>query len=169
MKKKIISLMLCAAMVFTLASCGGNAGGDTPTDAPDDKQTTAGEVEEDTKTDTKTDGEDVTIGLSVGHLTEERWQREIEMFKAYCAEHNITLEVQSAEDDPQKQVSQCENMLAKGVDALIVQPMDSEAAGAAVQAAASEVAASGAAAASEAEVSGAVAAAAVAVGSRFKY
>ncbi len=132
MKKKIISLMLCAAMVFTLASCGGNAGGDTPTDAPDDKQTTAGEVEEDTKTDTKTDGEDVTIGLSVGHLTEERWQREIEMFKAYCAEHNITLEVQSAEDDPQKQVSQCENMLAKGVDALIVQPIDSEAAGAVI-------------------------------------
>jgi len=44
------------------------------------------------------------------------------MFKEYAANNNIELIVQSAEDDPQKQISQCENMITQGVDALIVQP-----------------------------------------------
>jgi D-xylose transport system substrate-binding protein len=71
----------------------------------------------------------VKIGISIGTLKQERWQREIDMFKAYAKANNIELLVQSAEDDAQKQISQCENLISQGVQVLIVQALDSEAVG----------------------------------------
>lgn len=75
----------------------------------------------------KDDG--VKIGISIGTLKQERWQREIDMFKAYGEAQGVEVVVQSAEDDPQKQVSQCENLIVQGVDVLIIQALDSEAIG----------------------------------------
>ncbi len=69
------------------------------------------------------------IGISIGTLKQERWQREIDMFKEYGDAHGIEILVQSAEDDAQKQVSQCENLIVQGIDVLIVQALDSEAVG----------------------------------------
>ena len=43
--------------------------------------------------------------------------------------HNIDLLVQSAEDDPQKQIAQAENLISQGVKVLIVQALDSEGTG----------------------------------------
>jgi len=73
------------------------------------------------------------IGISIGTLKQERWQREIEMFEAYGAANGVEVLVQSAEDDPSKQVSQCENLLSQGIDVLIVQALDSEAVGTVVE------------------------------------
>lgn len=70
---------------------------------------------------------DVKIGVSVGHLTEERWQREIEMFQNYANEHGFQLLVQSAEDIQETQINQCENLINQGVDVLIVQSLDASA------------------------------------------
>ncbi|MDO4546558.1 MAG: substrate-binding domain-containing protein [Clostridia bacterium] len=72
---------------------------------------------------------EVRIGVSVGHLTEERWQREIEMFRAYADEAGFELLVQSAEDNQQTQINQCENLLNQGIDALIIQSLDAAACG----------------------------------------
>lgn len=69
------------------------------------------------------------IGVSIGTLKQERWQREIDMFKAFAKANNVDLLVQSAEDDAQKQISQCENLIAQGVQVLIVQALDSEGVG----------------------------------------
>lgn len=82
-----------------------------------------------TATATKKEIKDVRIGVSVGHLTEERWQREIEMFKQYADEKGFELLVQSAEDNQQTQINQCENLLNQGIDALIIQSLDAEACG----------------------------------------
>jgi D-xylose transport system substrate-binding protein len=71
----------------------------------------------------------IHIGISIGTLRQERWQREIEMFQAYADANNIRLSVQSAEDDPQRQISQAENLITQEVDVLIVQALDSEATG----------------------------------------
>ncbi len=71
----------------------------------------------------------IKIGISIGTLKQERWQREIEMFEEYGKAHGIEILVQSAEDEAQKQVSQCENLIVQGVDVLIVQALDSEAVG----------------------------------------
>ncbi len=75
----------------------------------------------------------IKIGVSIGTLKQERWQREIEMFQAYAEENGIELMVQSAEDEAMKQMSQCENLLSQGIDVLIVQALDSEAMGSIVE------------------------------------
>lgn len=71
--------------------------------------------------------QDLRIGVSVGHLQEERWQREIDMFKDYANQHGFTLLVQSAENNAQRQISQCENLINQGIDVLILQSLDASA------------------------------------------
>lgn len=73
------------------------------------------------------------IGISIGTLKQERWQREIEMFREYGNKHNLDILVQSAEDDAQKQISQCENLISQGVNVLIVQALDSNSAGVVIE------------------------------------
>ncbi len=71
----------------------------------------------------------LVFGISVGTLKQERWQREIEMFRKFGKENGIEILTQSAEDDAQKQVAQCENLISQGIDVLIIQALDSNAAG----------------------------------------
>ncbi|ADK79885.1 sugar ABC transporter substrate-binding protein [Sediminispirochaeta smaragdinae] len=73
------------------------------------------------------DIKNIKVGVSVGHTQEERWQREIDMFRAYAKEHGFELLVQSAENNAQKQVSQCENLINQGIDVLILQSLDASA------------------------------------------
>lgn len=123
--KRYLSVLIVLVMLAALFS--GCTTGSTTTAAATTAATTASGA---TTAATTAAGGKVTIGVSVGTLAQERWAREIEMFKEYAAKNNIDLVVQSAEDDPQKQISQCENMITQGVDCLIVQALDSAAAGA---------------------------------------
>ncbi|MGI6779063.1 MAG: sugar ABC transporter substrate-binding protein [Acetivibrionales bacterium] len=129
---KLLVLMLVLGLLFTLFSgCGaGNKGG-----AAEEKPGQSGQqVADQPKSGEVTASEDdIVIGISIGTLKQERWQREIEMFEEYAKEHGFTVKVQSAEDDAQKQISQCENLVTQGVDVLIVQALDSEAAGAVIE------------------------------------
>jgi len=75
----------------------------------------------------------IRIGISIGTLRQERWVREIEMFREYGEANDVEILVQSAEDDPAKQVSQVENLLSQGIDVLIVQALDSEAVGVVIE------------------------------------
>jgi D-xylose transport system substrate-binding protein len=76
------------------------------------------------KADTVKGIKDIRIGVSVGSIQEERWQREIQMFRDYAKEKGFELLVQSAEGNAQKQISQCENLISQGIDVLIVQSVD---------------------------------------------
>ncbi|MFA7670819.1 MAG: substrate-binding domain-containing protein [Sphaerochaetaceae bacterium] len=71
----------------------------------------------------------IRFGISVGTLKQERWVREIEMFREWGDKNGVEMLVQSAEDDPNRQVAQVENLLSQGIDVLIVQALDSEAIG----------------------------------------
>ncbi len=73
--------------------------------------------------------DEVVIGISVGTLKEERWMREVEMWRQYAADNGFSVNVQTAEGDALRQVSQIENLITQGVDALIVQAQNSKAAG----------------------------------------
>jgi D-xylose transport system substrate-binding protein len=70
---------------------------------------------------------DIKVGVSIGHTQEERWQREIGMFRDYAAQNGFELIVQSAENNAQRQISQCENLVNQGIDVLLLQPLDSDA------------------------------------------
>jgi D-xylose transport system substrate-binding protein len=73
------------------------------------------------------DIKDIKVGVSIGHTQEERWQREIEMFRQYAREKGFELIVQSAENNAQRQVAQCENLVNQGIDVLILQSLDADA------------------------------------------
>lgn len=74
--------------------------------------------------------DEVTIGVSMPTLQEERWKKDEAMIKNKLMELGVKEEnilIQSADGDEQKQVSQCENLITQGIDALIVIPQNGDA------------------------------------------
>ena len=82
---------------------------------------------------TKKPGEKVYIGFSMDTLKEERWQRDKALVEAKAAEAGAQLDVQVANGDDAVQTKQCDNMLTKGVDVLIVAPHNGEIAASVVE------------------------------------
>ncbi len=121
-KRRLFAALTAAAMAVSMTACtsSGDSGGAAGS--------TGGGGE------TK-DISDIVVGVSVGNTTEERWNREIEMFRQYGEEHGFEMNIQIANNDVNRQISQCENLLNQGVDVLIVQSLDAEAAGPIVQSA----------------------------------
>jgi D-xylose transport system substrate-binding protein len=68
----------------------------------------------------------VRIGFSMDTLKEERWQRDKQEFEKRAAELGAEVIVQVANGDDKMQAQQCENMLARGVDVLVVAPHNGE-------------------------------------------
>jgi D-xylose transport system substrate-binding protein len=77
----------------------------------------------------------VRIGFSMDTLKEERWQRDKAMVEQRCQEVGAQCEVQVANGDDAVQTKQCDNLLTKGVDVLIVAPHNGEIAASIVEAA----------------------------------
>jgi D-xylose transport system substrate-binding protein len=84
---------------------------------------------------TKKAGEPVYIGFSMDTLKEERWNRDKALVEARAKEVGAQLDVQVANGDDAVQTKQCDNMLTKGVDVLIVAPHNGDIAASIVQAA----------------------------------
>jgi D-xylose transport system substrate-binding protein len=74
------------------------------------------------KRKTKKAGEPIYIGFSMDTLKEERWQRDKALVEARAKEVGAQLDVQVANGDDNVQTKQCDNLLTKGVDVLIIAP-----------------------------------------------
>ncbi len=109
-----------AALLFALSGCGTKTGGSAA---------------DSTATMTTDGGKQVTIGLSLATLKEERWQRDRAFFEAEAARLGAKLIVQSANTDDKTQTAQCENMLTQGVDVLVVVPNNGKVAASIVESA----------------------------------
>ena len=77
----------------------------------------------------------VRIGFSMDTLKEERWQRDKELVEQRCKEVGAECEIQVANGDDAVQTKQCDNLLTKGVDVLIVAPHNGQIAASIVEAA----------------------------------
>jgi D-xylose transport system substrate-binding protein len=77
----------------------------------------------------------VRIGFSMDTLKEERWQRDKALVEKRARELGAILDVQVANGDDAVQTKQCDNMLAKGIDVLIIAPHNGEIAASIVEAA----------------------------------
>src|SRR5947199_9844422 len=64
----------------------------------------------------------ITIGLSLDTLREERWQRDRDLFVKRSGELGARVLVQAANNDEAVQSSQAENLLTQGGDVLIAAP-----------------------------------------------
>ncbi len=145
MKKKILGALLSVAMVASLlVGCGSDGGAaeatadsasDAQTEAPadDSEAETPAEEAEAPAEEAEAPAEDDTaaaggkIGISMPTQSLERWNRDgaylDEQFKAAGFETILTF----SDNDSGRQVNDIQNMLADGVDLLIVAAIDGEA------------------------------------------
>lgn len=129
MKRKLLGALLSTAMVASLVvGCGGGNNASTPadtpaeTEAPADDAAPAGDAAE-----TPAAAEGGKIGISMPTQSLERWNRDSayldEQFKAAGFETILTY----SDNDSGKQVNDIQNMLADGVNLLVVAAIDGEA------------------------------------------
>ncbi len=118
--KKVLSLILCFAMVFSLTAC---------------RVTIDGENNSSSNKTTSTTNANGTIGLSVSTQNNPFFVSLVEGAKSEAGKSGVGLTVVDAGDDATKQVSDIEDLVSKNVSVLIVNPVDSDAVSGAVQAA----------------------------------
>lgn len=135
MKKKVLGTLLSAAMVIgMLSGCGSSA--DTATSGSTDtaKTETAADTTADTTADTEaapaadtSTGGGKKVGVAMPTQSSERWINDGSNMKAKLEDLGYEVDLQYAEDDVQAQVSQIENMIASGVNCLVIASIDSSA------------------------------------------
>jgi D-xylose transport system substrate-binding protein len=68
------------------------------------------------------DAKNPKIGFSIDDLRIERWARDRDYFTAAAGQLGAKVFVQSADASEQKQISQIENLISRGVDVLVIVP-----------------------------------------------
>ncbi|HBA83024.1 MAG TPA: ATPase [Verrucomicrobia bacterium] len=92
---KLFSLLLMAGILFSMTGCGGAKG-----------------------------AKKMRIGVSLPTQRDERWVRDAQRMKEAAKEAEVELRMQISDNDASKQMSQCENLFAQGIDILILAPHD---------------------------------------------
>ncbi|MFA4981478.1 MAG: substrate-binding domain-containing protein [Candidatus Omnitrophota bacterium] len=75
-------------------------------------------------------GKKMRIGVSLPTQRDERWVRDAEEMRAVAKADGVDIKMQVCDNDAARQMSQCENLLAQGIDILILAPHDATSAGA---------------------------------------
>lgn len=101
-KKTLLAVVATAALTLGLAACapasdGGSTGGS---------------------------GDGGLVGVAMPTKSSERWIKDGDALKAQLEDAGYTVDLQYAEDDIPTQVSQIENMVTKGAEALIIAAID---------------------------------------------
>lgn len=120
MKKKVISVFLCVAMAAAMVA--GCSSGD------DVKSTTSEKKEEGTK-DSDSEEKKYTIGISQGTMNHPFRIAMVEENVKYAEENYPEFEVitTDGQNDSATQVQDVEDLLARGIDLLIISPLTSDA------------------------------------------
>ncbi len=135
MKKKLVAVLLCIAMIGTmLVACGKK----------DDTNVSTGDkaVTEDKKDDTKPEptkasepakdepaADTKTIGVCMPTKTLQRWNQDGANMKKELEAAGYKVDLQYADDDIPTQVSQIENMIANGVNLLVIASIEGDSLG----------------------------------------
>ncbi len=64
------------------------------------------------------------IGFSIDDLRIERWSRDRDYFVAAAKSMGATVNVQSADGSEQRQISQIENLISRGMDVIVIVPFN---------------------------------------------
>lgn len=115
MKKKVLSVLVAAAMVLTMGGCGLVK----TSDDASDKSSNSAKTEEDDGT--------IKVGYTVQSMENAYFVSIVEGMKAAAKEKGIDLVVADAAADASKHISQIEDFVSQGVDAIIISPVDQEA------------------------------------------
>jgi D-xylose transport system substrate-binding protein len=74
----------------------------------------------------------IKIGVSLPTQRDERWVRDAQKMREVAKAEGLDLRMQVCDNDAAKQMSQCENLLAQGIDILVLAPHDATSAAAIV-------------------------------------
>ena len=66
----------------------------------------------------------IKIGFSMATVKEERWQRDRDAFQAHCKELNVECELTFADNKPDKQLNDVEQLLTNGINVLVIAPQE---------------------------------------------
>ena len=118
--KKSIALLLCLVLAFGAVACAAPAApvGETAAPAATPATETPAEVPA---------GDAVKVAYSIPGLSAPIWTAASEGFKAKAAEFGWEAEILDPNDNLETQISQIENALVKGVNGIVITPIDGEA------------------------------------------
>ena len=116
MKKKLMAMLLSMTLLGSLAGCGIST---TAPGGKDDKSSSSSDSK-----DTKTGGK--TIGILMPTKSSERWINDGDNMVKGLKELGYSANLQYAEDVVETQVAQAENLITKGVSALVIANIDGE-------------------------------------------
>lgn len=109
MKKLLIAAISCT-LIFALAACGSN------------------------KSETGANGEKQTvIGVTMNNMSTEFTANLAKGIEEAAKENNIRAIINDGEGNPNKQIQQVETFIAQKVDAIIIQPLETEASSPAIE------------------------------------
>ncbi|MCD8218113.1 MAG: sugar ABC transporter substrate-binding protein [Clostridiales bacterium] len=123
MKRKLFAIMMTGALAAgMLAGCGSSSSSDSDTteDASEAVSEAVEEVEEEVEETALTD---VTIGFSTPSLAIEFCANMEAAVQEACAERGWDVVVLDCDTDGATQVSQCEDLISQGVDAILTFPI----------------------------------------------
>lgn len=138
MKKKVLGTFLSVAMVASmLVGCGGGDTAPAEETAAPAAEEEAPAAEEAAPADEAADAAvdeaaaatsgGGKVGVAMPTQSSERWINDGDNMKAQLEALGYEVDLQYAEDDVQMQVSQIENMIASGVNCLVIASIDSSA------------------------------------------
>ena len=129
MKKKLLSVLLSVAMVSALlAGCGAKTEEAAPVEeaaATEEAAPVEEAATEEAAPAAEANGK--VVGVAMPTQSSERWINDGANMKEQLEALGYGVDLQYAEDDVQAQVSQIENLVAKGVNCLVVAAVDSAA------------------------------------------
>lgn len=112
------------ALILVVSACGNNNNSNTESKASESSPAASKAADS---------GKKIKIGFSMDTLQEERWQKDRDLFIAAAEALGAEVDVQSANSDDAKQISQAESLISQGVDVLVVVPHNAEATAAIVE------------------------------------
>lgn len=131
MKKKLLSVIMSAAMVASLlAGCGGQAAApaaDSSAPAATEEAAPAADSGSEEAAAPAASGSGKKVAVAMPTQSSERWINDGSNMKKQLEELGYEVDLQYAEDDVQAQVSQIENMIAAGANCLVIAAIDSDA------------------------------------------
>ena len=133
MKRRILSLILGTALsAAMLAGCGSSQTSATTAAPAAETKAEAATAAATTATEAATQAAKATgsggkVGVAMPTQSSERWINDGANMKKQLEALGYEVDLQYAEDDVQMQVSQIENMIASGVNCLVIASIDSSA------------------------------------------
>ena len=112
--KKVVSVLLVSAMTLSMAACTSGNDTSSSSGSSDKKETKAGTGK---------------IGVAMPTKDLQRWNQDGENMKKQLEDAGYEVDLQFASNDVATQVSQVENMVSGGCDAIVIGSIDGESLG----------------------------------------